>query len=459
MIKIEVPYNNWEPRPHQENLWRALREEGVKRAIAVWHRRAGKDEVCLHHTMVSAAERVGNYWHCLPEYNQGRKAVWTAVNAHTGRRRIDEAFPQPLRASTNDNEMFIRFKNGSTWQVVGSDAVVSGSGIGSSTAGIVFSEWALANPTAWGYYRPILEENQGWAAFITTPRGRNHAYSMLNHARTDPAWFAELLTIDDTQALSPQAAAAALKEYVSLYGADMGEAQYRQEYYCDFNAAILGAFFAHEMRQVREEERILPIEAIPNAYVHRSWDLGVRDDTTLWFFQVQGAQLVILDCLSASGKGVDFYAEEIEKREKQYGWLRGHDYVPHDAKVKEWGSGRTRVETMQRLELNPILVPNASFQDGINAVRRTLPLCIFHPRCEDVGIAALEQYRREWDDEKKTFRASHLHDWASDPADSFRYLALAWRYAPLKPFTREIPEQSGFIIPPPAEPQRGRIQL
>ncbi len=122
-IKLEVPHNGWEPRPHQENLWRALREEKIRRAVAVWHRRAGKDEVCLHHTMVSAVERVGNYWHMLPEFSQGRKAVWSAVNPHTGRRRIDEAFPQAFRANTNDNEMFIRFKNGSTWSVVGSDAV------------------------------------------------------------------------------------------------------------------------------------------------------------------------------------------------------------------------------------------------------------------------------------------------------------------------------------------------
>ena len=140
--------------PHQLKLWEFL-AFGGKRAMAVWHRRAGKDEVCLHHTASAAMERVGNYWHCLPEFSQARKAIWTAVNAHTGKRRIDEIFPHELRVSTNDNEMFIRLANGSTWQCVGSDAVTTGSGIGSSTAGIVFSEYALANPSAWAYYRPI----------------------------------------------------------------------------------------------------------------------------------------------------------------------------------------------------------------------------------------------------------------------------------------------------------------
>jgi len=116
--KVALPYNDWRPRPHQMGLWAHLQGGGA-RAIAIWHRRAGKDEVCLHHTAVSAFQRVGNYWHCLPIYKQGRKAIWTAVNAHTGKRRIDEAFPKALRETTNDAEMFIRFRNGSTWQVIG----------------------------------------------------------------------------------------------------------------------------------------------------------------------------------------------------------------------------------------------------------------------------------------------------------------------------------------------------
>jgi len=456
-IKIELPYGGWTTRPHQDKLWEYFRGGG-KRAVAVWHRRAGKDDVCLHNTMISATERVGNYWHCLPEFEQGRKAIWTAINAHTGRRRIDEAFPQAFRASVNDHSMFIRFKNGSTWQVIGSDRYDAT--VGAGVAGIVYSEWALANPSAWGYHRPMVEENNGWAAFISTPRGRNHLHSMFEHAKRDPAWFAELLTVNDTGALTPKALDAALREYVALYGRDAGQAQFEQEYFCSFTAAILGAFYAHEMRDVREEGRILEIDAVPDQYVHRAWDLGVRDDTSIWWFQLQGAQLVILDIYSASGVGLDHYFDQIEQREKQYGWLRGHDYVPHDAKVKEIGTGRTRVETMESLGLHPLLVPLATIQDGVNAVRRTLPLCIFHPRTEEVGIAALEQYRREWDDEKKAFRASPLHDWTSNPADSFRYLAQAWRYAPMKPAVREAPgTATGFVIPPPPEPRPGTIQL
>lgn len=451
--ELELPHNGWRPRKHQAKLWSHL-QRGGRRAMAVWHRRAGKDEVCLHHTQIAAMERVGNYWHCLPEFLQGRKTIWTSINAHTGRRRIDEAFPLELRANTNDNEMFIRFKNGSTWQVIGSDRYDAT--LGAGVAGIVYSEWALANPSAWAYHRPMLEENNGWAAFITTPRGRNHAFDMFAHARSSPDWFAELLTVDDTGSLSAKALAEALREYQALFGADVGKAQFRQEYYCDWTAAILGAYFALECAQVREEERIIAIDAELDQPVHRAWDLGMRDDTSVWWFQVVGGQILILDHYAVSGGGLPHFAEQIEKRAKKYGWKDGNDYVPHDAKIKEWGTARTRVETMQQLGLHPILVPWATFQDGINAVRQTLPLCVFHPRTELTGFSALEQYRREWDDAKKAFKASDVHDWTAHPAAAFRYLALAWKYAE-HTRTVAIPkaEEGTFIIPPPAEDRRG----
>jgi hypothetical protein len=451
-LEVALPHGGWRPRRHQMKLWAYL-QAGGKRAIAVWHRRAGKDEVCLHHAAVSVARRAGNYWHCLPEYQQGRKAIWTAINAHTGRRRIDEAFPAELRTSTNDSEMFIRFINGSTWQVVGADRFDAT--VGAGVAGVTYSEHALSNPSAWAYHRPMLEENDGWAIFVTTPRGRNHAHEMFKHAASAPGWFAELLTARDTGMLSEAKLDEALAEYRALYGADAGGAQFRQEYLCDWAAAVLGAFYASEMAAVRAEHRVLPVEAMPDRPVDRAWDLGVRDDTAIWFYQVQGPQVVLLDCYSASGVGLEHYLAEIEKREAQYGWRRGTDWVPQDARIKEWTSGRTRVETMQALGLRPMLVHAASIDDGINAARRTLPLCVFHPRCE-AGMAALEQHRREWDGDKKAFRASPLHDWTSDKADAFRYLALSWRPAPARVIVR--PRQ-GWVIPPPDEPRRGGMRL
>lgn len=412
-------------------LWSYL-ERGGKRAIEIAHRRWGKDDLILHRTAVAMFERPASYWHMLPEFAQARRALWTAVNSHTGKRRIDEAFPQELRDSTNEQEMFIRMKNGATWQLVGSDRY--NNLVGAGVAGVTFSEWALANPSSWGYIRPMIEENDGWATFITTPRGRNHAQAMYEMAKNNPRWFAEISSVHDTGALSTEQLEESIAEYVALYGEDIGRAQFEQEYECSFNAAILGAFYAREMVAVRRDGRIdEELEAIEGIPVHRAWDIGVKDDTSIWWFQVVGVNVYILDCYSQSGMGVDHYAEVIEQRRKEHGWTDGVDFVPHDARVKEWGTGRTRVETMQGLGLNPRVVPMASKLDGINAVRKTLPRCIFHARTEDQGVSALEQYRREWDDDKKAFKASEVHDWSSHLSDAFRYLAMSWREAVSEP--------------------------
>lgn len=408
-------------REYQRPLYRYLLKGG-KRAIEIAHRRWGKDEIALAATCRLAHLRKASYWHCLPEYEQARKTLWTAINPHTGKRRIDEAFPPEIRESKDEQQMLIKLNCGSTWQLVGSDRY--NSLVGAGVAGIVFSEWALANPSSWGYLRPMVEENDGWALFITTPRGHNHAKAMYEAALKAPdRWFAELSTIRDTGALTQDQLDEALSDYKALYGEDVGNAQFEQEYYCSFNAAILGAFYGREMAAVRAEGRIHEIEAIPDAPVHTAWDIGVRDDTSIWWFQVVAGNIFVLDCYSSSGVGVEHYAEICHAKP----WKRGTDYVPHDARVKEWGSGRTRLEQMQACKLNPHVVTAASKLDGIAAARVTLKRTVFHPRTEEVGIAALEQYRREWDDDKKTFRASEVHDWTSHLADAFRYLALAWR--------------------------------
>jgi phage terminase large subunit len=424
----------WYQRPFHEYL---VNTPGA-RAIEIAHRRWGKDEIVLSATCELAHKRPGSYWHCLPEYEQGRKALWTAVNPHTGKRRIDEAFPPEIRESKDEQQMFIKLKCGSTWQIVGSDRY--NSLVGAGVCGVAFSEWALANPSAWGYVKPMIEENGGWAAFITTPRGRNHAYDMHNMAKDNPRWFAEVSTVLDTGALTPEQMHEALVEYCALYGEDLGKAQFQQEYMCSFNAAVMGAFYGGEMARLRTEGRLVEMPAMPGQPVHTAWDIGVRDDTSIWWWQTQANRVVILDCYTNSGGGIDHYAEKDALVRAEQGWTRTRetrDYVPHDAKVLEWGSGRTRVESMQRLGLNPHLVPMASKLDGINAARITLATAIIHPRCEQ-GISALEQYRREWDDERKTFRATEERDWTTHLADAFRYLSLAWRamkpvVEPMKP--------------------------
>ena len=204
----------------------------------------------------------------------------------------------------------------------------------------------------------------------------------------------------------------ALTEYCALYGEEAGARPSNRNTNA-LQGHLIGSIWGAECRQVREEDRLRDDVGARNVPVNRAWDLGMRDDTAIWFWQMQGGQIAILDYVASSGVALDYFRDEIDKRHIEHGWRHGVDYVPHDAKVKELGTGRTRVETMQRIGLNPMLVPLASLQDGLNAARQTLPLCVFHTRTELTGFASLEQYRREWNDDTKSYRASPLHDWTS----------------------------------------------
>jgi len=282
MAEIDLPANGWIPRDYQLPAWKAL-ESGRKRLALAWHRRSGKDELALHWAAVSAMARVGSYWHMLPQANQSRKAVWDAVNSHTGRRRIDDAFPEEIRESTREQDMFIRFKNGSTWQVVGSDNY--NSLVGSPPVGVVFSEYALADPNAWAFLRPILAENGGWAMFISTPRGRNHFGRMIQFARTDPEWVCQVLTVEDTKAISAEIVAQERKELRIERGEKEADSIIAQEYFCDFDAGVPGAYWAELIAKAERDGRIGNFPAMPHFPVGTAWDIGVGDSTIIWFYQ------------------------------------------------------------------------------------------------------------------------------------------------------------------------------
>lgn len=402
-------------------LWRYM-ESGGRRAVEVAHRRWGKDDVALHWACVAAHQRVANYWHMLPEYSQARKAIWNAVNARTGKRRIDEAFPPELRARTNDQEMLIKFKSGSTWQVVGSDSFDAL--VGAGPAGVVFSEWSLANPRAWPILAPMLEENGGWAVFIYTARGRNHGHSLLDVAKASPDWFWDVCPATQTDVFTAEQLQAIEREYEMLFpghGADL----YRQEYLCDFTAAVVGAYYGRLLTQAERDGRITRVPYDPMLEVTTAWDLGIGDSTAIWFVQQLGREVRIIDYYEASGVGLDHYAKVLKERPYAY---REH-LLPHDAEVKELGTGRSRVETLESLGIRVRTLPRQSVEDGINAARVLLPACWFDgERCKQ-GLEALRQYRRAYDDKRRDFLPTPLHDWTSHSADAFRYLAMGLRPA------------------------------
>ena len=173
MPSISIPHE-WEPRPHQLPFFKAM-DSGAKRACIVWHRRAGKGAATLNFTAKEMFKRVGTYWHLFPVQTQARKAIWSGIDSE-GRSILGQVFPDAIRKRTSSQEMLIELVNGSTWQLTGSDNY--NNLVGSNPVGVVFDEWSLCDPNAWGYIRPILAENGGWAVFIYTPRGKNHGHSL-----------------------------------------------------------------------------------------------------------------------------------------------------------------------------------------------------------------------------------------------------------------------------------------
>jgi phage terminase large subunit len=369
---------------------------------------------------------VATYWHMLPEYAQARKAIWNAINPHTGIRRIDEAFPQAIRASTNEQEMFIRFINGSTWQVVGSDSY--NSLVGTPPYGLVMSEWALADPAAWAYLAPILEENGGWALFITTPRGKNHAHGMYKMAQHDPKWFAQKQTVEDT-GFPIDRVESARKEYHGIFGIDAGDALIEQEYYCSFESAVLGAVYGAQMTRADKEGRIGNVPYDPELKVFTAWDLGYDDSTAIWFWQIAKAaeqtELRIIGYYEASGQAIGHYCDYVKNKPWNYG---GH-YVPHDAANKLLAAGGRSIYHQMTQEYglkNCHIIPATTQQNSIEAARKTIDSCWFDDSCEK-GIESLRQYQFEWDDDKRTFKSKPLHNWASHGADAFEIIGQVWR--------------------------------
>lgn len=422
-MDIELP-NNWAPRQYQKSAWAYLRDGG-RRAAICWPRRHGKDDIALHQTAIKAHERVGSYWHLLPEQAQARKAIWTQVNPHTGKRRIDEAFPVALRKRTNDQEMFIEFLNGSTWQIAGSDNY--NSLVGSSPCGIVFSEYALANPAAWAYLRPILRENKGWAIFISTPRGKNHFYHMIELAKTEPDWFAEVLTCDDTNLISKEELAADLRELQAEHGESYGKSIWLQENFCSFDAAIPGAIWAESLDRLQLNGAICDFDVSRTSPVFTGWDLGRTDDTAIWFYQFRGKEIDVVDFWSGSGYEIYDPANEekslshilLDKARKR-GYKYARHWLPHDARPRRLGMGGKSIlqQFHDAAKLHPELggfaiAPKLDVQEGIQAARKTFQLTRFHETNCDGGLQALRHYHREWDPERKMFLDSPVHDWSS----------------------------------------------
>jgi hypothetical protein len=266
---------------------------------------------------------------------------------------------------------------------------------------------------------------------------------MLDMAQARDDWFSEVLPVNVTNAMSEAAVEQQRLEYTGIFGKEAADALIDQEYYCSFEAAILGAYWGKEMLLAEQQGRICAVPVNTDLPVQTAWDIGVDDAMAIWCFQVYPDHIDVVDYYEGHGMGFDHYCEWLDAR-----GYHGTDWMPHDAKVREVGApgARTRIETLFSLGRKPELAPEQSLMDGINAGRKTIPFARFDKeRCKQ-GFECLRSYRTEWDEKARAFKKTPDHNWASHGADGWRCLSLAWR-APMREAEKEEKVPVGIPLP------------
>lgn len=411
-VETKIKLNRFKPRDYQLPLMRALEKGDKKRFLCVWARRAGKDVCAFNAILRAALNKVAVYYYIFPTYSQAKKVIWDSIT-NTGERFLDY-IPTELIASKNSQEMKIILKNNSIIQLVGSDNVDSL--MGTNPAGVIFSEYAMQSPLAYQYLRPILLANEGWSLFISTPRGKNHFWELYNIATNNPDdWFTSKLSVLDTGHIPIHSIRKEIAE------GTMSEDLSQQEYYVSFDLGVEGSYYSKLIDRMRVNGQLSVVPWEPSFKVHTAWDLGVRDMTSIIFFQVAGQVIRIIDCYEKNKEGLEHYVNIINSKPYTY----GHHFAPHDIAVKEWGSGLTRIEKAKRLGVTFTVVDNILVEDGIEAVRSTLPKVWIDEKACTPLIKALENYRQEFDVKKQVYKQHPLHDIFSNFADAMRYLALS----------------------------------
>ncbi len=414
--------------PFCPRAWqRPLLDDPAPRIVAVVHRRAGKSTALMWRGLRRALlepKPQPRVVHILPYGVQwSRTGLWDQVM------RAGDAIPGAI---IRRSELAIRLPNGGIYQCGGADNPDSWRG-GYADETIIDEFDDTPASLVPLVVEPMLADRAGSLVRSGTPKGRGLLEAAYNRARTAPGYSSYLLDYRATGALSDEA--------IERLRAEMTSEEFAQELQCSFEAPNSGSYYGKLLQDAEAEGRVTSVPYDPALRVWTAWDLGIDDATAVWFVQIsKSGQWRVIDYLENSGSGLDHYVRLLQQ--KPYVYER--HILPHDAKVRELGSGRSRQETFRSLGLSPLRVLDSdSVADGINATRMILPRCWFDAgKCEQ-GLKALRHYRREWNEGAQTWRASPVHDWASHGADALRYLAMGHRDAtaapaPVKPPPREL---------------------
>lgn len=412
---IVLPYK-LKLRSYQKGFYEHMRNGGT-RAVLVWNRRAGKDKCTWNWTIEAAIKTVGTYYYIFPTFAQARKVIWDARDI-SGMKFLDHV-PKVYTQKINNTEMKIELKNGSIIQLIGSDKYDSI--MGTNPVGCVFSEYALQDPAVWQLVRPILDANGGWAVFIFTPRGSNHAKEIFDTAteqmKSNPnEWYCSKLTLDDTKVIS-------LETLQKIRDEGTSEDYIQQEWYCSFTLGIMGAYYANYIENLRRDERITELPHDPHVEVHTAWDRGFST-AAITFFQMIGKEIHIIDHYETHEASLKDHIKHIKSL--PYGY--GQHFVPHDMDAHEYSLGMSAVEVAAKLGIQFTVLPrefSLTDEEGIEAARSLFPrMWVDETKCKKL-IKALENYHREYDEKNRVFKNKPKHDWASHSSDSFRYMAQA----------------------------------
>jgi hypothetical protein len=410
-VETQIKLNKIKLRPYQLPIQDAIENKNYRKVVAIMPRRSGKDITAFFLAIRQCIRRVCVVYYIFPTYSQGRKILWDSIT--NDGQRILHLIPDELIASTNSSEMKIRFTNGSLLVVVGSDNFDGL--VGTNPQMCIFSEYALQDPRAYQFLRPILTGNDGIALFISTPRGKNHLWEMYNIACNSDNWFAYKLSVNETGHISLNDIEREKAEGI------MSEDLIQQEYFCSFELGVEGSYYAKYIDRMRLRGQIGCVPWEVGFKVHTAWDLGVRDSTCIIFFQIIGQTIRIIDYYEKNKEGLEHYINVINSKPFSY----GKHFAPHDIQVREFTSGVTRIDKARQLGVNFVVADNISIMDGIEAVRSAFgKIWIDEVACKDL-IKSLENYRQEFDTKKKIYKSNPLHNWASHASDAMRYLCVS----------------------------------
>ena len=423
---IDIPYG-YTPRDYQLPFLRAM-DDGCKRAVKLWHRRAGKDKTDLNLTIKrmfreSPGGRIGTYFHIFPTYTQGKKIIWDGIDGEGF--KVMKHFPAPYVVNLNETELQVTLENGSIYQIIGADNPDSVRG--TNPVGVIYSEFSVQDPEVSNILEPILAENGGWAVYNFTPIGHNHAKTLYDMALENPDWFCEKLTILDTKR-SDGSPVIPMSEIEKLRREGKREDFIQQEFFCSFSGFQEGTIYGKQLLSAESDGRITEVPYDPRWPVFTWWDLGVNNSTAIWFAQRVGARINIIDYYESSGEGIPYYAKYL-KNEVPY--VYAQHYWPHDGRNRDFGMGEVRQDLGESLGIRPIdIIARGVIEDGIEMVRALLPRCYFDRRKTQKGRDALTTYSYEIDqyrsdDTHVSYKSKPKHDWTSNSADAFRTGAMS----------------------------------